>query len=110
MRLKRMRRQWTLNQTRPAQAVHKDIDARWTLETGREPSDAERSGLAETTIPTSGYKVHASIDRRFRSIRCWDVANTGRYDGRLLREGFLDPTSTGAGVCVANGEPLADVR
>ena len=33
------------------------------------PSDAERSGLAETAIPTFGYKVHASIVQQFRPIR-----------------------------------------
>ena len=57
-----------------------------------------RSGLAETAIPTFGYKVHTSIDRRFRLIRCWDVTDASRYDGRLLREGLLDPRNTGPGV------------
>ena len=82
----------------PARAAQKDVDARWTIQTGRKPPDAERSGLAEIAIPTFGYKAHTSIDRRFRLIRCWDVTDASRYDGRLLREGLLDPTNTGAGV------------
>ena len=82
----------------PARAAQKDVEARWTIRTGRMLPAAERLGLAETAIPTFGYKAHTSIDRRFRLIRCWDVTDASRYDGRLLREGLLDPTNTGAGV------------
>ena len=80
MRLRRMRRQWISSCS------------------GRKLPDAERSGLAEIAIPTFGYKAHTSSDRRFRLIRCWDITDASCYDGRLLREGLLDPTNTGAGV------------
>lgn len=46
-------------------------------------------------IPTFGYNAHTSIVRRFRLILCWDVTDTSRHDGRVLREGLLDPTNTG---------------
>ena len=82
----------------PARVAQKDVDARWTIQTGRKPPDAERSGLVEIATPTFGYKAHTSIDRRFRLIRCWDVTDASRYDVRLLREGLLNPTNTGAGV------------
>lgn len=45
-----------------------------------------------------GYKAHTSVDRRFRLIRCRDVTDASRYDGRLLRKALLNPTSTGAGM------------
>lgn len=57
-----------------------------------------RSGLVEIAVPTFGYKAHTSIGWRFRLIRCWEVTDASRYDGRLLREGLLDLTNTGAGV------------
>ena len=82
----------------PARAAQKEFDARWTIQTGRKALDTERSGLAEIAIPTFGYKAHTSVDRRFRLIRYWDVTDASRFGGRLLREGLLDPTNTGAGV------------
>ena len=51
----------------------------------------------EVVIPHD-YKAHTSIDRCYRLIRCWDVTDASRHDGRLLRQRLLDPTNTGAGV------------
>ena len=58
----------------------------------------EREALPDIATPTFRYKAHTSIDRRYRLIRCWDVTDASRRDGRLLRQGLLDPTNTGAGV------------
>ena len=82
----------------PAKARQKDVDARWTIQTGRARLDPERRVLLDIAIPTFGYKAHTSIDRRYRLIRCWDVTDASRHDGWLLRQGLLDPTNTGAGV------------
>ena len=81
----------------PAKARQKDVDARWTIQTGKARRDGDRTML-DIAIPTFGYKTHTSIDRRYRLIRCWDVTDASRHDGWLLRQGLLDPTNTGAGV------------
>ena len=81
----------------PAKARQKDVDARWTIQTGKARRDGDRTML-DIAIPTFGYKAHTSIDRRYRLIRCWDVTDASRHDGWLLRQGLLDPTNTGAGV------------
>ena len=82
----------------PAKARQKDVDARWTIQTGKARPDPERKALLDIAIPTFGYKAHTNIDRRYRLIRCWDVTDASRHDGWLLRQGLLDPTNTGAGV------------
>ena len=81
-----------------AKASQKDVDARWTIQTGKARPDPERKALLDIAIPTFGYKAHTTIDRRYRLIRCWDVTDASRHDGWLLRQGLLDPTNTGAGV------------
>ena len=83
---------------RPAKARQKDVDARWTIQTGKARPDPERRALLDIAIPTFGYKAHTSIDRRYRLIRCWEVTDASRHDGQLLRQGLLDPTNTGADV------------
>ena len=82
----------------PAKASQKDVDARWTIQTGKARPDPERKALLDIEIPTFGYKAHTSINRRYRLIRCWEVTDASRHDGWLLRQGLLDPTNTGAGV------------
>ena len=82
----------------PAKARQKDVDARWTIQTGKARPGPERKALLDIAIPTFGYKAHTSIDRRYRLIRCWDVTDASRHDGWLLRQGLLDPTNAGAGV------------
>ena len=82
---------------RPAKARQKDVDARWTVQTGKARRDADRT-LLDIAIPSFGYKAHASIDRRYRLIRCWEVTDASRHDGHWLRQGLLDPANTGAGV------------
>ena len=82
----------------PAKARQKDVDARWTIQTGKARRDGDRTML-DIAIPSFGYKAHTSIDRRYRLIRCWDVTDASRHDGHgCCRQGLLDPTNTGAGV------------
>ena len=81
----------------PAKARQKDVDARWTIQTGKARRDGDRTML-DIAIPSFGYKAHTSIDRRYRLIRCWEVTDASRHDGHWLRQGLLDPTNTGAGV------------
>ena len=81
----------------PAKARQKDVDARWTIQTGKARRDGDRTML-NITIPSFGYKAHTSIDRRYRLIRCWEVTDASRHDGHWLRQGLLGPTNTGAGV------------
>ena len=81
----------------PAKARQKDVDARWTIQTGKARRDGDRT-LLDIAIPSFGYKAHTSIDRRYRLIRCWEVTDASRHDGHWLRQGLLDPTNTGAGV------------
>ena len=80
----------------PAKARQKDVDARWTIQTGKARPDPERKALLDIAIPSFGYKAHTNIDRRYRLIRCWDVTDASRHDGWLLRQGLLDPTNTDA--------------
>ena len=80
----------------PAKARQKDVDAHWTIQTGKARRDGHRTML-DIAIPSFGTKAHTSIDRRYRLIRCWEVTDASRHDGRWLRQGLLDPTNTGAG-------------
>ena len=81
----------------PAKARQKDVDVRWTIQTGKARRDGDRTML-DIAIPSFGYKAHTSIGRRYRLIRCWEVTAASRHDGHWLRQGLLDPTNTGAGV------------
>ena len=82
---------------RPAKARQKDVDARWTIQTGKARRDGDLT-LLDIAIASFGYKAHTSIDRRYRLIRCWEVTDASRHDGHWLRQGLLDPTNTGGGV------------
>ena len=64
----------------PAKARQKDVDARWTIQTGKARRDGDRT-LLDIAIPSFGYKAHTSIDRRYRLIRCWEVTDASRHDG-----------------------------
>ena len=44
----------------PAKARQKDVDARWTIQTGKARPDPERKALLDIAIPTFGYKAHTS--------------------------------------------------
>ena len=65
----------------PAKARQKDVDARWTIQTGKARPDPERRALLDIAIPTFGYKAHTSIVRRYRLIRCWDVTDAKASNG-----------------------------
>jgi len=79
----------------PAKLRQKDIDARWTVQFGKARIRNDGKPQLDIAIPTFGYKVHTSIDRRYRFIRKWDVTDASRHDGRMLRRGLLDETNTG---------------
>ena len=81
----------------PATARQKDVEPRWTIQTGKARRDAYRT-MPDIAIPSFGTKAHTSTDRRYRLIRCWDVTDASRHDGHWLRQGLLNPTNTGAGV------------
>jgi transposase, IS5 family len=85
---------------KPAQAAHKDVDARWTIKRGRvkqkpgpalKPSERLASALQ---IPAFGYKNHINVDRRHRLIRRWTVTHAATHDGaqlpKLLDEDAFD--------------------
>ena len=74
----------------PANTRQKDVDARWTIQTGKARRDGDRT-LLDIAIPSFGTKAHTSIDRRYRLIRCWEVTDASRHDGQLLRQSLLDP-------------------
>ena len=75
----------------PAKAGQKDMDARWMIQTGKARSDPRCTALWDIVFPTFGYKAHSSIDRRYRLIRCGDVIDASRLDGRLSRQACSTP-------------------
>lgn len=62
----------------PAKAAQKDLDARWTVKTGRQ--------LPAIAISVFGYKNHVAIDRAWGFIRRSAVTDAPCYDGSMLRE------------------------
>ena len=52
----------------------------------------------DIAIPTFGYQSHISTDRRHGLIRKWAVTDAAAYEGRMLRQGFLDKTNTDSAV------------
>jgi len=82
----------------PAKARQKDTNARWTIQFGKARVREDGKPQPDIAIPSFGYKAHASIDRRHRLIRRWDVTDAAAHDGRMLRRGLLDTTNTGSGV------------
>ncbi len=83
---------------KPAKARQKDTSARWTVQFGKARQREDGTVLPDIAIPSFGDKAHASIDRRHRLIRRWDVTDAAAHDGRMLRRGLLDTTNTGSGV------------
>ena len=83
---------------KPNKAVHKDVDARWTLKVGgkiRYRSDG--TPLPMIATPTFGYKSHISIDRRFGFIRASVTTSAADADGRQLRH-VISTENTGSDV------------
>ena len=71
----------------PAKAAQKDLDARWTVKTGRQrPPDGARGQLPAIAIPVFGYKNHVAIDRAWGFIRRAAVTDVACHDGSMLRE------------------------
>lgn len=53
---------------------------------------------SDFAIPFFGYKSHVSIDRKFRLIRKWKMADATARDSARLREGLLDKPNTASTV------------
>ena len=71
----------------PAKAAQMDLDARWTVKTGRQrPPDGAGRPLPATAIPVFGYKNHVAIDRAWGFIRRAAVTDAACYDGSMLPE------------------------
>ena len=91
----------------PAKAAQKDLDARWTVKTGRQ--------LPAIAIPVFGDKNHVAIDRAWGFIRRSAVTDAACYDGSMLPE-LVTSDNLAAGVwadtayrSAANEAGLADL-
>ena len=70
----------------PAKAAQKDVDARWTVKTGRRPPpEGAQRQLPAIAIPVFGYKNHIAIDRAYGFIRRAAVSDAAHHDGAMLR-------------------------
>ena len=84
---------------KPAKLRHKDRDARWTVKfTKAKLREDGSSPTVDLAIPVFGYQNPISIDRGFGFIRQWSATDAAAYEGRQLREGLLDKTTTASGV------------
>ena len=64
-----------------------DLDARWTVKTGRQrPPDGAGQQLPTIAIPVFGYKNHVAIDRRFGFIWRAAVTDAACHDGSMLSD------------------------
>ena len=71
----------------PAKAAQKDLDARWTVKTGRQrPPDDTGRQLPTLAIPVFRYKNHVAVDRAWGFIRRSAVTDAACYDGSMLQE------------------------
>ena len=70
----------------PAKAAQKDVDARWTVKTGRRPPpEGAQRQLPAIAIPVFGTKNHIAIDRAYGFIRRAAVSDAAHHDGAMLR-------------------------
>ena len=70
----------------PAKAAQKDVDARWTVKTGRRPlPEGAQRELPAIAIPVFGYKNHIAIDRAYGFIRRAAVSDAAQHNGAMLR-------------------------
>ena len=70
----------------PAKAAQKDVDARWTVKTGRRPPpEGAQRQLPAIAIPVFGYKNHVAIDRAYGFIRRAAVSDAAHHDGAMLQ-------------------------
>ncbi len=83
---------------KPAKLRQKDRDARWTVKFSKARVDEDgKTRQRDIAVPASGYKNHATIDRRHGFIRGWKVTGASAYDGAQLRN-VLDRQNTGSKV------------
>jgi transposase, IS5 family len=71
---------------KPARAVQKDTDARWTLKFAKAKPMPDGKPGTDIAIPSFGYKSSISICRTFGFIRKCKVTDGARFDGRMLRD------------------------
>jgi IS5 family transposase len=84
---------------RPAKLRQKDRDARWKVKFSKDKERADGTRAAvDIAIPAFGYANHVAIDRHHGLIRRWEATDAGVHEGRMLREGLLDPTNTASSV------------
>jgi IS5 family transposase len=74
---------------KPHKRAQKDVDARWTKKHGKDHF---------------GYKLHASVDKRYKLIRKLAVTNAAVADTTVF-EALLDPTNTSRDVYADRGYP-----
>jgi IS5 family transposase len=72
--------------------AQKDVDARWTKKHGKSHF---------------GYKLHASVDKRYKLIRKMAVTNAAVADTTVF-EALLDPGNTSNTVYADRGYPSAE--
>ena len=86
-------------QAKPAKLRQKDRDARWKVKfsKAKERADGTRAAV-DIAIPVFGYANHVAIDRGHGLIRRWEATDAGVHEGRLLRQGLLDPGNTASSV------------
>ena len=77
---------------KPHKRAQKDVDARWTKKHGKSHF---------------GYKLHASVDKRYKLIRKIAVTNAAVADTSVF-EALLDPSNTSKAVYADRGYPSAE--
>jgi len=84
---------------KPTKLSHKARHARWVLKfTKAKRQEDGTMSSTDLAIPLFGYKLHISIDRKFRFIRKWRATDAAASDGARLREGLLDKANTASSV------------
>lgn len=78
----------------PPKARQKDVDARWTVVSGRKPlQKGGKTSPQRIIIPYHGYKNHISMDRKNGLIRKCKVTDAASSDGKELPK-LLDEDNT----------------
>lgn len=77
---------------KPHKRAQKDVDTRWTKKHGKSHF---------------GYKLHASVDKRYKLIRKIAVTNAAVADTSVL-EALLDPSNTSEAMYADRGYPSAE--
>ena len=82
-----------------AKLRQKDRDARRKVKFSKAKTRADGTrATVDIAIPTFGYANHVAIDHHHGLIRRWEATDAGVHEGRMLRQGLLDPTNTASSV------------